>query len=143
MKLLLGFGVLVFFVFESAGSSLKKKEADSKTTNPVVAKSYKKPKITSSWFYQRHPYLKKARKSWAQVSRVLGAENATPKVCGVFYKATVQAVLLFGSETWKLSPLNLKSLEEFHIRATRRMAGMQPARNPDRTWTHPSSKEVL
>ena len=31
-------------------------EGDSKTTNPVVAKSYKKPKITSSWFYQGHPY---------------------------------------------------------------------------------------
>ena len=23
------------------------------------------------------------------------------------------------------------------------MAGMQPARNPDGTWTYPSSKEVL
>jgi hypothetical protein len=32
-----------------------KKEGDSKTTNPVVTKSYKKPKITSSWFYQCHP----------------------------------------------------------------------------------------
>ncbi len=42
--------------------------------------------------------LKKARKSWARVSRVLRAENASPKVCGVFYKAVVQAVLLFGSE---------------------------------------------
>jgi hypothetical protein len=50
--------------------------------------------------------LKKAHKSWAQVSRVLRAENTSPKVCGVFYKATVQAVLLFGSETWKLSPLS-------------------------------------
>jgi hypothetical protein len=87
--------------------------------------------------------LKKARKSWAQVSRVLRAENVAPKVCGVFYKATVQAVLLFGSETWKLSPLSLKSLEGFHIRAACRMAGMQPARNPDGTWTYPNSKEVL
>jgi hypothetical protein len=87
--------------------------------------------------------LKKARKSWAQVSRVLRAENAAPKVCGVFYKATVQAVLLFGSETWKLSPLSLKSLEGFQIRAARCMAGMKPARNPDGTWTYPNSKEVL
>jgi len=31
-------------------------DGDSKTTNPVVAKSYEKPKITSSWFYQCHPY---------------------------------------------------------------------------------------
>jgi hypothetical protein len=43
--------------------------------------------------------LKKARKSWGQVSHVLRAENASPKFYGVFYKATVQAVLLFGSET--------------------------------------------
>ena len=42
--------------------------------------------------------LKKTRKSWGRVSCVLRAENASPKVCGVFYKATVQAVLLFGSE---------------------------------------------
>ncbi len=54
--------------------------------------------------------LKKAHKSWAQVSRVLRAENASPKACDVFYKANVQAVLLFGSEMWRLSPLNLKSL---------------------------------
>jgi hypothetical protein len=70
--------------------------------------------------------FKKARKSWARVSCLLRAENASPKVSGVFYKATVQAVLLFGSEMWKLSPLNLKSLEGFHIRAARWMAGMQP-----------------
>ena len=38
--------------------------------------------------------MKKARKSWARVSRVLRADNASPKVCAMFYKATVQAVLL-------------------------------------------------
>ncbi len=87
--------------------------------------------------------LTKARKSWALVSRVLRAENASPKVCGVFYTAVVQAVLLFGSEMWKLSPLSLKSLDGFHIRAARRMAGMQPTKNPDGTWKYPSSKDVL
>ncbi len=87
--------------------------------------------------------LKKARKSWAWVSRVLRAENASPKVCGVFYKAVVQAVLPFGSETWKLSPASLKSLEGFHIWAARRIAGMQPTRNPEGMWKYPSSKYVL
>jgi hypothetical protein len=43
--------------------------------------------------------LKKALKSWGRVSRILRAENASPKVCGVFYIAIVPAVLLFGSET--------------------------------------------
>jgi hypothetical protein len=31
--------------------------------------------------------LKKARKSWGQVSRVLRAENASPKVCCVFLQS--------------------------------------------------------
>jgi hypothetical protein len=32
-------------------------EGDSKTTNPVVAKSYEKPYLSSSFFYQCHPYF--------------------------------------------------------------------------------------
>jgi len=46
--------------------------------------------------------LKKARKSWSGILQVLRAENASPRVCALFYKATVQAVLLFGSETWNM-----------------------------------------
>jgi hypothetical protein len=65
--------------------------------------------------------LKKARGCWARVSRVLRAENATPKMCGMFYKATVQAVLLYGSEMWSLSPSSMKRLEGFHICAAWRM----------------------
>ena len=44
--------------------------------------------------------LRKARKCWARISKVLRAENASPRVSGMFYRATVQAVLLFGSETY-------------------------------------------
>ena len=44
--------------------------------------------------------LKKARRVWVRISRVLRAENASPRVCGMFYKATVQSVLLFGSDIW-------------------------------------------
>ena len=61
--------------------------------------------------------LKKARGVWARLSRTIRAENASPRACGTFYKATVQSILLFGSETWNLSPLSLKLLEGFHIRA--------------------------
>jgi hypothetical protein len=87
--------------------------------------------------------LKKARGCWAWVSRVLRAENATPKTCGMFYKATVQAVLLYGSETWSLTPLSMKRLEGFHIRATWRMSGKRPERNVDGSWTYQRSAEVL
>ena len=45
----------------------------------------------------------KARRCWARISRVLRAENTSARVNGMFYKATAQAVLLFGSETWVLA----------------------------------------
>ena len=61
--------------------------------------------------------LRKARKCWACVSKMLRSENATPQVYGMFCKATAQAVLLFGSETWNVSPVMLARLEGFHIRA--------------------------
>ena len=88
--------------------------------------------------------LRKARKVWARLSRVLRAEHATARVCGKFYKATVQAVLLFGSETWNLTPPLLKSLEGFHLRAAWRMAHVhKPVSNPDRSWTYPATEDVM
>ena len=62
----------------------------------------------------------------------------------MFYKATVQAVLLFGSETWNLTPSAMKSLDGFHIRAAWRMATVnKPVRRADGTWKYPSSEAVL
>jgi hypothetical protein len=59
--------------------------------------------------------LRKARRCWAWILLVLRAENANARMCRIFYMATVQAVLLYGSETWSLSPKNIKQLEGFHI----------------------------
>jgi hypothetical protein len=59
--------------------------------------------------------LKKARSVWARLSHTIRAENAPPRVCGVFYKATVHLILLFGSKTWNLSPKSLKSLKGFDL----------------------------
>jgi hypothetical protein len=43
--------------------------------------------------------IKKARGIWARVGQVLQADNTPPKVSAKFYKAVVQSVLLYGSET--------------------------------------------
>ena len=40
--------------------------------------------------------LRKARKSWERLMRILGEEGAKPKVSGMLFKAVEQAVLLFG-----------------------------------------------
>ncbi len=87
--------------------------------------------------------LRKTRGCWSWVSCVLRAEYATPKTCGMFYKATMQAMLLYGSETWSLSPSSMKCLEGFHIRAAWQISGKRPEQNKDGSWTYPHSEDVL
>ena len=89
--------------------------------------------------------LKKARKVWQRFSRLLRGENMEPRVCGMFYKAVVQAVLLFGSETWALTPSAMRCLEGFHIRSAYRMARVNKPRKIQGTgtWTYPSTEDVL
>ncbi len=87
--------------------------------------------------------LAKARRCWARVSQVLRSENASPKVCGVFYKATIRAVLLFGSDMWNLALLGMACLEGFHLRAAWRMSGRHPWKRPDGTWEYPNLEKVL
>ena len=87
--------------------------------------------------------LARARCVWARISRVLRAEkNASTHVCGMFYKATVQSVLLFGSKTWVLSPATLKRLEGFHAKAARRMTGLLP-KLVGGSWKFPKTNTVL
>ena len=91
-----------------------------------------------------HGNLKKAQGCWARISRVLRPENASSRVCAMFYKATVQAVLLFGSETWNRTPTAMKWLEGFHIQAAYRMMRTnKPRRSPNGEWTYSSSEDVL
>ena len=57
--------------------------------------------------------LTRAQEKWGRLSRVLTAEGTSAKTRGYFYKAIVQAVLLYGSETWTLSESMLKQFESF------------------------------
>ena len=70
--------------------------------------------------------LKKARKSWAQLIRILGWECANHRVSGTFFKAVVQGVLIFGLETWVLNPRMGKELGSFQHRIVRRITGRKP-----------------
>jgi hypothetical protein len=87
--------------------------------------------------------LKKACAIWSRLSCTIRSENASPHACGIFYKATVQSILLFESKTWNLSPSGLKLLEGFHIRAAWHMADKRPMKLPDGTWTYPNLAQVL
>ena len=67
--------------------------------------------------------LKKARKSWARLLRILGWEGADARMSGRFYLAIVQAVLLFGAETWVATPRIGRLLGDFHHRVARQISG--------------------
>ena len=79
--------------------------------------------------------LLKAQKSWARISRVLREESVPPRVAGMFYKAVVQAVLLYGRESWNLG---------FHLRAAWRLAIVnKPRRDPHGLWAYPKTEDVV
>ena len=74
--------------------------------------------------------------------RILSREGAAPRVFGFFFKATVQAVLLFGSETWVVTPRMGKSLGGVQFQVARRLTGRLPRRTPYRKWTHTSAAKA-
>ena len=60
--------------------------------------------------------LRKDKKIWIRMTRILGREGAEPKISGLFFKAFIQTVLLSGSETWVLTPRVERALGSFHTR---------------------------
>jgi hypothetical protein len=64
----------------------------------------------------------------------------------MFYKATIQTVLLYGSETWVLTEEILQMLTSFHHGIARQLTGRYPhpiSDNDDDDWIYPSIKETL
>jgi len=67
-----------------------------------------------------------------------------PCVAAKFYKAVVQSVLLYGSETWNLIETVLARLEGFHIHAAYQMVWKhKPCKGLFGNWIYPSTKDAL
>ena len=56
---------------------------------------------------------------------ILGQEVADPRTSSIFYKKVVQATLLFGAESWVMSPKIGRILGDFHHRLPLRLEKMQ------------------
>ena len=87
--------------------------------------------------------LKKARKSWGRLSRILGREGVTARIYGTFFKSVVQQVLLFGAETWVVTPRMERALSGFLHGAARRLTGRQARRGRNGTWNYPSLEGAM
>ena len=58
---------------------------------------------------------------------------------GFFFKSVVQAVFLFGSETWVVNPCMVRALGGFQDQVAIRLAGRLLRRKPDGEWTYTSA----
>jgi len=90
-----------------------------------------------------HASLRRACYKWYKLSKLLKREGANPHVFGMFHKAVVQTVLLFGCESWTMMGAMWTSLKGFHHRAARRMANVMAYRGPGGGWIYPPLEEAL
>ena len=74
---------------------------------------------------------------WGRMVKILGREGVDRRTAGIFYVEMVQSVLLFGSETWVVTPQIEKSLTGSHHWAIRKMTAMGPERQLYGTWLYP------
>jgi exonuclease III len=87
--------------------------------------------------------LQKARQKWARLSRILSKESANPKVMASFYKAIIQSILLYGSESWTIAKNTMQKLNSFHRRCARYITGQHIRQDRDGSWIYPNSKTTL
>ena len=78
--------------------------------------------------------LRKAWRRWARMSSILGREGEYPCTSSKFYKAMVQATLLFGAETWVMYPKIGRTLGGFHHRVALCLEKMQLRRYMTGRW---------
>ena len=63
----------------------------------------------------------RGRQKWARISRVLSREGADARTSGRIYMTVVQAVMLYRSETWVMTPRIGRVLRRFHHRVAHRL----------------------
>ena len=78
--------------------------------------------------------LSRARAVWKSTTRILSREGEDMRVYGFFFKDMVHGMLLFGLETWLVTPFMGKSLGRFQDQVARRLTGRIPRRKTDAKW---------
>ena len=86
--------------------------------------------------------IKRARSRWNSLVNILKREGADAKCMGRFYLVIVQAVLLYGADSWSISSRNMGKLRSFHNRTVRCITGDHIVKNGD-TWTYPNHNKLL
>ena len=62
---------------------------------------------------------------------------------GKFYITIVQAVLLYGAESWVIKKSDYIALRSFHRRAVRYMSGKHIRKHENDEWEYPNHEDLL
>ena len=84
-----------------------------------------------------------ARQKWMRLTRMLIREGADSRTLVQIYLAVVQSVLLYGSETWVLTPRMQRVLGGFPHRAAHRLTVRQPRKWRDGSWVYSPLKDAM
>ena len=87
--------------------------------------------------------IKNARKRWNCIGKILKAEGASAKCMAKFYITIVQAVLLYGADSWVVSKRDLERLRSFHHRAVRYITGRHIRKKGEDHWEYPHHEDLL
>ena len=80
--------------------------------------------------------LSRARAVWKRMTRILSREGAELQVSVFFFKAVVQVVLLFGSETWVVTPPYGQSTGGFQDQVAQQLTGRLTQQKTERKWEY-------
>ena len=86
--------------------------------------------------------LRRARQKWTRMTRVLSREGTDAWTLGQIYLAVVQSVMMYGSETWVMTPHIGRVLRGFQDRVALRLTGRQPWRGRDGVWVYPPLEDT-
>ena len=87
--------------------------------------------------------MRKAQRWWSCLPRILWREGADPQTSGTFYKVVVQVTLLFGVETWFMTPSIGINLGSFYQRVARQLEVMQMMQYTTVRWFYPPLEAAM
>lgn len=76
------------------------------------------------------------------MAKILKQDGADPPTMAKIYRAVIQAVLLYGAESWTVSDANLRKLRAFHHQAVRYMTGDHIWKLKNDEWEYPDHNEL-
>ena len=87
--------------------------------------------------------LQSAQQKWERLARVMEREGAYERTLGSIHVDVVHVVLMYGSETWVMTPHSGRVLGGFHHRVACRLTGQKPQRGINGKCVYPLMVDAM